>query len=368
MKRAFNNWHWLLPIFLGLVVTEDVVHFFVMLEVGGLSASQAFHKLFEHFTWLSVFGCLFATGFRIVPFALLAIITGLLGRKIRRDFLVFTVIGGLVGIFLFYIPATASVWRPLYDGSRMSSTAAIAFLFIPFYTVPYMLAGTAGGLAVTLFLVGLEGRLSKDERRILIGDRKIPPVFLAFGCLGISLLLGLTLAITTRTAEAKQALLVEARSPQTSPSRQQDLFVQATNSCDVKVLAELAKNPQTPPSRLEEIYKYSQTLSDRGMVSRQPYRILYSLARNQNTPSWILVKLAGRSESSIRMAVGMNPNTPVEILGKLVTDQDNLVRTWLSTNPKTTKEALLQLQSDKDPLVRNYAATEWKRHGFRDEQ
>ena len=63
----------------------------------------------------------------------------------------------------------------------------------------------------------------------------------------------------------------------------------------------------------------------------------------------------------------MNPNTPVEILGKLMTDRDNLVRTWLSTNTKTTKEILLQLKSDKDPIVRNYAATEWKRHGFRDD-
>ena len=87
MKREFNNWHWLLPIFLGLVVTEDVVHFFVMLEVGGLSFRQAVPKLFENFSWLSVFGYLFSTGFRIVPFALLAIIAGLLGFKIRRDFL-----------------------------------------------------------------------------------------------------------------------------------------------------------------------------------------------------------------------------------------------------------------------------------------
>ena len=339
-----------------------------MLEVGGLSVSQAFHKLFEYFSWRSVFGYLFSTGFRIVPFALLAIITGLLGRKIRRDFLVFTVIGGLIGVFLFYIPATASIWRPLYVGGRVSSTAVIAFLFIPFYAVPYMLAGTAGGLAVTLFLVELEGRRSKDERRNLIGDRKIPPAFLALGCLGVSLLLGLALAKATRIAEAKQALLVEARSQQTSPSRQQDLFVQATNSCDVKVLAELAKNPQTPARRLEEIYKYSQTLNERGVVSRQPYRILYSLARNQNTPSWILMKLAERSESSIRLAAGTNPNTPVEILGKLVTDQDNLVRTWLSTNPKATKEILLQLKSDKDPLVQKNATTEWKRHGFSDDE
>lgn len=368
MKRVFNNWHWLLPIFLGLVVTEDVVHFFVMREVGGLSVSQAFHKLFEYFSWISVFGYLFSTGFRIVPFALLAIITGLLGRKIRRDFLSFTVIGGLLGIFLFYIPATASVWRPLYDGSRMSSTAVIAFLFIPFYTVPYMLAGMAGGLAATLFLVELECHRSKDERQILVGGTKIRPVFLALGCLGFSLLLGLNLARTTRIAEAKQALLVEARSQQTTPSRQQDLYAQATNSCDVNVLAELAKNSQTPVSRLEEIYEFSQTLDERGMVSRQPYPILFSLAQNHNTPGWILVKLAERSENSIRLATGTNPNTPVEILGKLMTDQDSLVRTWLSTNPKATKEILLQLKSDKDPLVRSYATTEWKRHGFRDDE
>jgi len=239
MKRAISNWHWFLPLFLGLIVTEDVVHFFVMLEAGSLGVGQAFVKIFEPFTWLSVFGYLFFTGFRIVPFALLAIITGLLGRKIRGAFLVFTVLGGLIGIFLFYLPATASVWWPLYVGPRMSSTAVLAFLFIPFYTVPYMIAGTAGGLAVTLFLVELEGRLSNDDRRIFIGGRKIPPVLLAFGCFGVSLVLGLTLARGTRSAEAKQALLVEARSQQTNPTRHQDLYVQARDSCDVKVLAEI---------------------------------------------------------------------------------------------------------------------------------
>ncbi len=367
MKRVFNNWHWLLPLFLGLIVTEDVVHFFVMLEVGGLSVSKAFSKLFEHFSWLSVFGYLFSTGFRIVPFTLLAIIAGLLGRKIRRAFLIFTVIGGLIGIFLFYIPATASVWRPLYAGPRMSSTAVLAFLFIPFYTVPYMIAGTAGGLAITLFLVAMEACFSKDDHCVFAGGRRVLPVFLAFGCLGVSLLLGLTLAKGTRTAETKQALLLEARSRQTNPSRQQDLYVQAMNSCDVKMLAELAKNSQTPVGRLEEMYQFCQSLNERGLVSRRPYDILFALARNRGTPSWILVKLAERSESSIRLAVGINPNTPVAILEKLMTDHDNLVRTWLSTNPKTTKEILLQLKSDKDSLVRNYATIEWKRHGFCDE-
>ncbi|MEI6071778.1 MAG: hypothetical protein WCS31_08290 [Verrucomicrobiae bacterium] len=40
MKREISNGHWFLPLFLGLIVTEDVVPFFVMLEAGGLGVGQ----------------------------------------------------------------------------------------------------------------------------------------------------------------------------------------------------------------------------------------------------------------------------------------------------------------------------------------
>ncbi|MBN4059001.1 hypothetical protein JYU10_00865 [bacterium AH-315-J04] len=48
---------------------------------------------------------------------------------------------GLIGILGFMIPSHVSVWYPLYGPGRMSSTAVIAFLFIPFWCIGTMFIG-----------------------------------------------------------------------------------------------------------------------------------------------------------------------------------------------------------------------------------
>jgi len=50
---------------------------------------------------------------------------------------------GLAGILALMIPAHVSVWSPLYTEERMSSTAVIAFFFIPFYCIVTMGIGVS---------------------------------------------------------------------------------------------------------------------------------------------------------------------------------------------------------------------------------
>lgn len=69
----------------------------------------------------------------LIPFAILTVLVrGLSSTLTRMHFCLFSLCG-LVGILALMIPAHVSVWRPLYTDEHASSTAVIAFLFIPFF-------------------------------------------------------------------------------------------------------------------------------------------------------------------------------------------------------------------------------------------
>jgi len=59
-------------------------------------------------------------------------------------------VGGLIGASNFMIAAHSAVWYPLYGGGHMSSTAVIAFVFIPFFCLGPLAVGLLAGWAVSL--------------------------------------------------------------------------------------------------------------------------------------------------------------------------------------------------------------------------
>ena len=85
----------------------------------------------------------------LIPFALLSVISLIAGRFVSGRRLACIAIGGLVGILAFTVPAHVSVWYPLYGGGPTSSTAVIAFIFIPFYCVATLFVGLLIGLAIS---------------------------------------------------------------------------------------------------------------------------------------------------------------------------------------------------------------------------
>jgi hypothetical protein len=68
----------------------------------------------------------------LIPFGALSIFSLLAARRFYPARLACLGIGGLLGILCLMIPAHISIWYPHYSGGRMSSTAVIAFVFIPF--------------------------------------------------------------------------------------------------------------------------------------------------------------------------------------------------------------------------------------------
>lgn len=88
--------------------------------------------------------------FGLIPFATLSTICAIAAKKLSPQRLACLGIGGLIGILGLMIPAHVAVWYPLYGPGHMSSTAVIAFVFIPIYCLGTMAVGLAIGWLVSL--------------------------------------------------------------------------------------------------------------------------------------------------------------------------------------------------------------------------
>lgn len=72
----------------------------------------------------------------LIPVAILSLFAFILAPRLWPRRLVCVSLGGLSGILVYMVPGHLSIWYPLYAGERSASTAAFAFLFIPFYCIP----------------------------------------------------------------------------------------------------------------------------------------------------------------------------------------------------------------------------------------
>ncbi len=86
----------------------------------------------------------------LIPFAALSVVCLVAARRLSPVRLACLGVGGLVGILGLMVPAHVAVWYPLYGPGRMSSTAVIAFLFIPFYCLVTLGIGLLVGWCISM--------------------------------------------------------------------------------------------------------------------------------------------------------------------------------------------------------------------------
>lgn len=84
----------------------------------------------------------------LLPFIVLAAMVPRFAARHPRRACTALWASGLVGILAVMVPGHAAVWWPLYGPGRMSSTAVIAFLFIPVYCAGSLFLGLAIGRLV----------------------------------------------------------------------------------------------------------------------------------------------------------------------------------------------------------------------------
>jgi hypothetical protein len=149
--RIRESWPWLLlPLVIGLV-TPSLVIFLLQVWVGGRSTGSAMEdiatKQFAPGGHLFLF-----TAWSLIPFLLLSCFLLVLPANFPRTRIACLSIFGLMGILGLMVPVHWEVWAPLYDGRRMSSTAVIVFVPLPFLCLITMFPGLAIGSFVSSLL------------------------------------------------------------------------------------------------------------------------------------------------------------------------------------------------------------------------
>ncbi len=87
--------------------------------------------------------------FGLIPFAVLSAACFLAARRMQSTRLACVAVGGLLGILIVMVPGHMAVWYPLYGSGRLSSTAVVAFVFIPFYCLVTVCIGLFAGWLVS---------------------------------------------------------------------------------------------------------------------------------------------------------------------------------------------------------------------------
>jgi len=125
-----------------LLISVNMVQWSLAVFVGGYGLWGGFKDAFEYF---NIFGYLFATGFRLVPYGLLALAVRSIGKASMAK-------AGMAWFALFSIAGTHALgyWtaqHAYYTDVHVSSTTGLSFIFIPFYAAYYgMIAGVIGWL------------------------------------------------------------------------------------------------------------------------------------------------------------------------------------------------------------------------------
>jgi len=134
-KAKVKPRYYYMPLLLGVFTPPGAV---LWLEMYGPK-----HPLSPPFYFFDFFAVL-----ALIPFLVLIgatkIISAVLTQPERTECIFW---GGLLGATTLTAYGHATVWWPLYFGGHMSSTAVVAFLFIPFYAIGAMIVGMLiGGL------------------------------------------------------------------------------------------------------------------------------------------------------------------------------------------------------------------------------
>jgi hypothetical protein len=142
---------------LAILVNEQVLQWAVAVKVGGYAVSTGFQDAFKDFT---VVGYLFFTAFRLVPYVGLGFALVLISRSRLRDYVLPVFAGGVVGILATIVWGSWMDLRPIYAGWHVSSTTAIAFIFIPLYAV---LSGAIAALVAAAIYTPLRSRFRQQN-------------------------------------------------------------------------------------------------------------------------------------------------------------------------------------------------------------
>ena len=113
----------------------------------------------------SIIGVLMFMLLAMIPFIAFIVLMDGISAKIKGSRLECIFWGGFLPVWGFTAYGHWSVWYPIYAHTHMSSTAVIAFLFIPFYALVPLVIGLLIGWGVSFLPPFQEGKPPARKER-----------------------------------------------------------------------------------------------------------------------------------------------------------------------------------------------------------
>jgi hypothetical protein len=164
-KILREYWYLVVLLFAALVVNENIVQWVLAVQIGGHTVGTGFEDAFEYFT---IFGYLFLTAFRLVPYAGLGIAVVILSKTELKNYVLPVFIGGLMGILVIILWGSWMALRPFYTEEHVSSTTAVSFIIIPIYAVP---AGVLGAVFLAAIYTPLRFITKRKEAEQIVDPK-----------------------------------------------------------------------------------------------------------------------------------------------------------------------------------------------------
>jgi Leucine rich repeat variant len=281
-----------------------------------------------------------------------------------------------------------------------SSTAAIGFIFLPFFSALVSIPAFGIGWCLGYFLTWRRSRIK--ERKVSAFAAGLVPLLVAVWIIktlwgGNDLTQQVHRVQTMNAADLEGVLnqprlarnkfilgaiaenpkatasvlhrIVRSDLPELHEPMGSHFDVMGSNTHGLAVMRLVARNTYTAPGDLERLAdsKNEYVLGDvaanpklsegtlRRLAKKGGYLVEWGLGLNSHTPKDILARLAMSADEFTRAHVAANPNAPAEVLSGLSVDHVWHVRASVARNPATPRSIVELLLQDADTRVRGEA-------------
>jgi hypothetical protein len=230
-----------------------------------------------------------------------------------------------------------------------SSTAAIGFLFVPFYALVPALLGFALGGSAAYGLGWWRGPRGRPGASVL-ASLAVLVLVLGAG--------GLTVAENLRRMRAVEDVL------EMDAGALASYFEKGGLRRDKFVLGAIAQNPKARAPLLGAIAGLDDAALHRKMGSLFPVlgenqrglAVMRLVARHENVSTATLVQLSRSPDTYVRGEVAGSAKTPAEVLRRLHAEGGYLIEWGLARNPHAPRELLHELAGSENQYTRGSAA------------
>jgi hypothetical protein len=144
LKKSFG----VIAFILFILINESTISWLLAVVVGQYSIGEGYERAFRYFNTI---GFLFSGLFRIIPYLMLTLIV-FKSKLTSHSAGWLAVWFALITVVAFHAYGYWEVQHSLYTAEHTSSTASIAFIFIPFHAMFYGLIVGVVGYLLGLFV------------------------------------------------------------------------------------------------------------------------------------------------------------------------------------------------------------------------